>query len=119
MSEAPKVSLYEASTCGEVTVLQNWSQVIEVVRSTSAASGSSTTRLMESSVMPSVRPKPGSTRWEREVMARPVPGCVGEPAAPRASRAGLVDPVEQAAVVEVLLLRLLPAAEDLVDGEEL
>jgi hypothetical protein len=45
MNEAPKVSLYEATTRGEDTAAQNWSQLKVKVFNTSAASGINTIRL--------------------------------------------------------------------------
>src|SRR3954452_9316842 len=69
--------------------------------------------MMEShvSVSPMVRPKPG------KVLRRPA-AALTKPPAPPSARSILVDLVENAAFAEVFLLRLGPAAENVVDREQ-
>src|SRR5207244_4309449 len=70
----------------------------------------STMKLKDSSVKPSAKSKPGSTLWRlRSVREKSMSGLLS----------GAQDLVVGRAVVEVLLLRLAPAAEHLVDGEEI
>src|ERR1700728_1106831 len=64
------------------------------------------------SVSPMVRPNPGI------VLRRPALSLTMSPARLPAAKSVLVNLVEDAAFAEVLLLRLRPAAEDLVDGEQ-
>src|SRR5690606_32680936 len=80
----------------------------------SPASGTRTSRLSHSTVRPSVIPKPGITLGSalKGMRDRVVTG-VNRPSVGR-----LVDAVEGAALAEMLGLRLGPAAELLVDGEE-
>ena len=61
ISEAPKVSLYEATARSSLIVSQNCDQERSVVRTTSAARGISTIRLRYTSVYPIVTPNPGKT----------------------------------------------------------
>src|SRR5438552_8275592 len=109
---APKLSRQAASVRGEATVSQNWPQESVAVFRTRVERGMKTMRVRYRSVNPIARPKPGSTPPGRD---RIIPSL----ARSRASAGSLVDLVEHAAVGEVGLLRPGPAAEDLVDGEQL
>jgi hypothetical protein len=59
--EAPKVTRYEATTRGSVTVDQKVDQGRSAVRTKIVASGSKMIRLKYVQVIPRERPKPGST----------------------------------------------------------
>ena len=86
-------------------------------REDKAASGIRTIRPDRSSVKPSARPKPGMTLGCANASARAASG-----ACMRSSpsvRSACVDLVEDAAVAEVLRLRLVPAAENVVDRDQL
>src|SRR5262245_1294489 len=82
--------------------------MVKVFRN-AAASGIRTMKARYSSVKPSARSKPGSTLCRRRsVRVKTIASGL---------LSALQDLVVHAAVVEVLLLRLAPAAEHLVDGE--
>jgi len=119
-SAAPKLRRSEASTRGVVTTCQNLAGPSSAERRKAADRGSSTISDTYSSVHPIVRPNPGSTRNARRLRRLGVAcgGCGRVRAAPCM---GLltVDLVEGAAIVEMLGLCLLPAAERIVDGHQL
>jgi hypothetical protein len=103
-NDAPKVSRYDASTRGDVTASQNAGHVIVNVFRNAADSGISTMNPRYSSVKPSARSKPGSTLC-RFSSAREKTMALTD------FFAAFEDLVVDRAVVEVLLLRLAPAAE--------
>ena len=106
-----ELSRYDATTRGSVIVFQNACPTDDVaVLSGSVDSGIRTIRPRYRIVNPIVSRNPGSTRRRPALRLK----CASYRRAP-----GLVDLVEGAAVGEVRLLRRLPAAERLVDGEEL
>src|SRR6478609_130645 len=109
ISEAPRLSRYEATTRGSVIVARIVSHDEANVFSGSVHSGISTIRLRYRMVNPIVSLNPGRTR--RRAMLRLATRRL-------AAASRLVDLVEGPAVGEVRLLRRLPAAERLVDGEE-
>src|SRR6185295_6148937 len=102
MSAVPNESCSDATTRGAVTAATNWSHVSVNVFTNAAESGISTIRLRYSSVNPRAMLNPGRTLWRRCRTFTLL-------------RARLVDLVERAAVLEVRLRRLLPAAERVLD----
>src|SRR5687768_5339375 len=95
MSEAPNESRKDARTLGLVMTSMKPEKLRVNVLMNTADSGISTIRLRYSSVKPRASSNPGNTLLLLEI-----------------------DLVKHAAVCEVDLLRLLPAAEGLVDGEQ-
>src|SRR5512145_3173615 len=106
-SDAPSVRLYEATARGSLAISQNACQERPPAFANRVASGNSTIRLRYSTVYPSVIPKPGSGEGCRKAGF-----FIG-------SLLRLVDLVEDALVSEVPGLSILPAAQDVVDREEL
>src|SRR5690554_2500650 len=98
-SDAPKVRRYDASARGSVAMLQNSASGRLPALSTSAAIGISTIVARKAPEIPSVRPNPGNTL-----------GCT--------HLLDCIDRIEYSAIVEVLRLRLFPAAEYRVDREQ-
>src|SRR5882672_9522698 len=78
MSEAPKVSRYEAIARGSSSVSQKRCHSMPIALSTRAASGKSTIALRKKVVKPTVRPKPGMTLGCRK---RPVRALTTAPSA--------------------------------------
>src|SRR5882757_6858524 len=94
-----------------VMMAQNWSRLSSKVLRNSPASG---IRMMTEShvrVSPMVRPNPGKVPRRATAMLTNPPARVSE-------RSVLVDLVENAAFGEVVLLRLGPTTENVVDGEK-
>src|SRR5712692_1083950 len=106
----PNDSSSACRTRGLVTMRRNRSSVSSVARRNSAASGMSTISDSQSSVVPIVIPNPGITRSGRKKVAPLNLAALASPA---------VDRVERAAVAEMLLLRLAPAAECVIDREQI
>src|SRR5438876_7460282 len=93
-----------------VTMPQNWSRLSSNVLRNRPASGIRMMTESHVSVSPMVRPNPGN------VLRRPAPPLTMPPAS--ALQLILVNLVENAAFAEVFLLRLGPAAENIVDREQ-
>src|SRR5882757_1285760 len=94
-----------------VMMAQNWSRLSSKVLRNSPASG---IRMMTEShvrVSPMVRPNPGKVPRRATAMLTNPPARVSE-------RSVLVDLVENSAFAEVVLLRLGPTTENVVDGEK-
>src|SRR4051812_4359268 len=108
-SDRPKEICSACSTRRLVMMSTNWPKESSAVLRNSAASGTSTIRESQSRLTPSVTPKPGITLRLRVVTAAPLI-CV-----PLLR----IDLVEHTGIVKVRRLRLLPAAEHIVDGEQL
>src|SRR3954470_24458401 len=95
-----------------VTMVQNWSRLSSNVFRNSPASGISTMIDSHVSVSPMLRPKPG------KVLRRFAAALTTLPQTDRAGSV-LVDLIEYAAFAEMFLLRFRPAAEHIVDREQL
>src|SRR3990167_2072723 len=117
-SAAPKLRRRAASTRGSVSVAQTPDRPSSQGRTTSATSGRTTIRPSQVRVHPMASGKPGrmlgcfqGALFERKR------GFAGEAraAAVTGRASALVDAVEDAAVGEMRRLRLLPAAELVVD----
>src|ERR1700683_5440076 len=94
-----------------VTIAHNWSKLSSNVLRNRPASGIRMMIDSHVSVSPMVRPNPGI------VLRRPALSLTMS-RAPARGQSVLVNLVEDAAFAEVFLLRLRPAAEDVVDGEQ-
>src|ERR1700689_4831852 len=110
ITDAPNLTRSDASARGAVTTCQNFSGPSSADRRNVADSGISTTSEAYVSVKPIVRPKPGRTR--KLLRAR------GSGSAELTRMSASIDLIERAVVVKVFLLRLLPAAEGVVDGHQ-
>src|SRR4051794_24205545 len=108
-------------------VAQSSAPLRALVLRMSAPSGKRTMRESQVSVIPSVRPNPGSTpvrvaRLQKGRLAGTAGAAAGAGIRDGPRRCGLlagqIDLVEGAVVVEMGLLGLLPAAEDLVNREQ-
>src|SRR4051794_14525102 len=108
----PKLTLNAARFRGSASRSTTPSQPSPAALATSAAMGARRMSPSQVRVSPRDNPNPGSTRRCARAPIRPRTSVVTS--SPR-----LVDPVEDALVGEMLRLGRLPAAEHLVDGEEL
>ena len=109
MKEVPKLSWYEASTRGAVTVDQNSAQLNDVVRRNRAAVGINTIKLRYMSVKPIDKPKPGRMLRCLRIMVRDFF---------RALPSRLIDLIKRSAVGKMCLLGFFPTPKHFVDGEK-